>query len=138
MNSILSRLKEARQRLGLTRTAMAKSIGLTPQAYSQWERGQSTLPDVRLFQICNIHGISSKWIETGAGDMFQLKSSKGEFTKEALIDVGVEMFKALPFMYRDILLSLAQRIVSDANIRNESPSNDKSEIEQESTIGSVQ
>ena len=137
MNSIISRLREARKCLGLTQTAMAKSIGLTPQAYSQWERGQSTLPDVRLFQICTIHGISSKWIETGAGDMFQLKSSKGEFTKEALIDVGVKMFKALPYVYRDILLSVARRIVSDADVRNEQSSNGEHEIEQESTIGSV-
>ena len=137
MNSILRRLREARKSLGLTQTAMAKSIGLTPQAYSQSERGQSTLPDVRLFQICTIHGISSKWIETGAGDMFQRKSSQGALTKEALIDVGIEMFKALPFMYKDILLSIARRIVSDANVRNESPSNDKIEIEQESTTDSV-
>lgn len=137
MNNILSRLREARKCLGLTQTAMAKSIGTTPQAYSQWERGQSTLPDVRLFQICNIHGISSKWIETGAGDMFQRKSSKGEFTKEALIDVGVEMFKALPFMYKDILLSVARRIVSDADVRNESPSNNEHEIKQELTTDSV-
>lgn len=138
MNNILNRLREARKSLGLTQTAMAKSIGLTTQAYSQWERGQSNLPDVRLFQICTIHGISSKWIKTGAGDMFQIKSSQGEFTKEALINVGVEMFKALPFMYRDILLSIARRIVSDTNVRNESPSNEEYEIEQESTIGSVQ
>lgn len=138
MNNILNRLREARKSLGLTQTAMAKSIGLTTQAYSQWERGQSNLPDVRLFQICTIHGISSKWIKTGAGDMFQIKSSQGEFTKEALINVGVEMFKALPFMYRDILFSIAQKIVSDTNVRNESPSNEEYEIEQESTIGSVQ
>ena len=69
--------------------------------------------------------------------MFQPKSSQGEFTKEALIDVGVEMFKALPFMYRDILLSVARRIVSDADVRNKQSSNDECEIEQESTIGSV-
>ena len=138
MNSILSRLREARKCLGLTQSAMAKSIGLTPQAYSQWERGQSTLPDVRLFQICTIHGISPKWIKTGAGDMFQLKISKGEITKEALIDIGVKMFKALPCMYKDILLSVARRIVSDADVRNEPSSNDELEIEQESIIGSVQ
>lgn len=137
MNSILSRLREARKCLGLTQTAMAKSIRTTPQAYSQWERGQSTLPEVRLFQICTIHGISSKWIETGAGDMFQLKTSKGELTKEALIDVGVKMFKALPCMYKDILLSVARRIVSDADVRNEPSSNDEREIEQESITDSM-
>ena len=137
MNNILSRLKEARKCLGLTQSGMAKSIGLTPQAYSQWERGQSNLPDVRLFQICNIHGISSKWIETGAGDMFQIKSSQGEFTKEALTDVGVKMFKALPRMYKDILLSVARRIVSDADVRNEPSSNGERGIEKESTTDSV-
>ena len=137
MNSILNRLREARKCLGLTQSGMAKSIGLTPQAYSQWERGQSTLPDVRLFQICTLHGISSKWIKTGAGDMFQIKTSKGEITKEALIDIGVKMFNTLPRMYRDILLSVARRIVSDADVRNEPSSNDECEIEQEPTTDSV-
>lgn len=115
MNSIIERLKEARQKIGITQTAMAKSIGLTPQSYSQWERGQTEIPDVRLFQLCTVHGISKEWLETGEGEMFPQAKKREEYAREALSELGVEMFKALPDAYKDVLLSVARRIISEAD-----------------------
>lgn len=118
MNSIIERLKEARQKIGLTQTAMAKSIGLTPQSYSQWERGQTEIPDVRLFQLCTVHGISKEWLETGEGEMFPQAKKREEYAREVLSELGVEMFKALPDAYKDVLLSVARRIISEADNAN--------------------
>ena len=41
------RIKELRQRRGITQDAMAQHFGLTPQAISKWERGVAT-PDIGL------------------------------------------------------------------------------------------
>ena len=41
-----------------------------------------------------------------------------EYERETLSELGVEMFKALPDMYRDILLSVVRRIVSEADNSN--------------------
>ena len=40
------RLKSARIQAGLTQAAVAREFGITPQAVSQWERGE-TLPEIR-------------------------------------------------------------------------------------------
>ena len=41
------RIKEMRQKRGITQDAMAQHFGLTPQAISKWERGVAT-PDIAL------------------------------------------------------------------------------------------
>lgn len=41
------RIKEMRQKRGITQEAMAQHFGLTPQAISKWERGVAT-PDIAL------------------------------------------------------------------------------------------
>ena len=48
------RIKEMRQKRGITQEAMAQHFGLTPQAISKWERGVATpdialLPDISAF-----------------------------------------------------------------------------------------
>ena len=44
-NCIGDKISEYRQNKGLTQEELAGKIGVTPQALSKWERGQS-LPDV--------------------------------------------------------------------------------------------
>lgn len=119
MNSdVIERLKEARKKIGLTQTAMAKSIGITPQSYSEWERLVTDIPQVRLFQICTVHGISKEWLETGEGEMLPKAKEREEYAREALFELGVEMFKALPDAYKGVLLSIARRIISEAENAN--------------------
>ena len=46
-NNLGSKILECRQNRGMTQEELAGRIGVTPQALSKWERGQS-LPDVTL------------------------------------------------------------------------------------------
>ncbi len=63
-----------------------------------------------------------------------------EYERETLSELGVEMFKALPDMYRDILLSVVRRIVSEADNSNKPAidhtisSKDELEADKESTV----
>lgn len=57
-----SRIFECRKSRGMTQEEMAVRLGVTPQALSKWERGQS-YPDVVLFSdICEVLGASADWL----------------------------------------------------------------------------
>lgn len=58
-NYLGRKILECRQNKGLTQEELAGRIGVTPQALSKWERGQS-LPDVALLaDLCQILGCSA-------------------------------------------------------------------------------
>lgn len=61
-NNLGSKILECRQNKGMTQEELAGRIGVTPQALSKWERGQS-LPDVALLSdLCAILGCSADYL----------------------------------------------------------------------------
>lgn len=61
-NSLGSKISEYRQNKRMTQEELAGRIGVTPQALSKWERGQS-LPDVSLLtDLCQILGCSADYL----------------------------------------------------------------------------
>lgn len=59
MNCLGERISEYRQNNGMTQEELAIKLGVTPQAVSKWERGQS-YPDVWLLKdICMVLGCSA-------------------------------------------------------------------------------
>lgn len=59
MNCLGGRILECRQNNGMTQEELANRLGVTPQALSKWERGQS-YPDVWLLKdICMVLGVSA-------------------------------------------------------------------------------
>ncbi len=64
-----NRLKEIRKKLGLTQQEFANQLGVTFQAIGSWERGETTIPDVRAEQICYKFGIRLPWLLNGEGEM---------------------------------------------------------------------
>lgn len=59
MNCLGSRILELRQKNKMTQEELAGRLGITPQALSKWERGQS-YPDVWLLKdICTVLGVSA-------------------------------------------------------------------------------
>lgn len=62
IGSIGKRISECRQNKHMSQEEMANRIGVTPQAVSKWERGQS-LPDVALLaDICFVLGVSADYL----------------------------------------------------------------------------
>ncbi len=59
MKDIGERIREQRKKKNITQEAMAKVLGVTAQAISKWENGQ-TSPDISLIMpICNLLGLGS-------------------------------------------------------------------------------
>lgn len=59
------RIGRLRQEKGLTQVALAEALGITSQAISKWERGQS-FPDVsRLDELAEILGVAVAYLLTG-------------------------------------------------------------------------
>lgn len=62
IGSIDKRISECRQNKHMSQEELANRIGVTPQAVSKWERGQS-LPDVALLaDICFVLGVSADYV----------------------------------------------------------------------------
>lgn len=54
---IAKRIKKARKDAGFTQAEVAKKIGLTPQAISNYERGINNIPASILFDLAKIYGL---------------------------------------------------------------------------------
>lgn len=61
-SNLASKISQYRQNKGMTQEELAGRIGVTPQALSKWERGQS-LPDLALFSdLCQILGCGADYL----------------------------------------------------------------------------
>lgn len=59
------RISRLRQKKGMTQIALADKLGVTSQAISKWERGQS-FPDVsRLDELAELLGVAVAYLLTG-------------------------------------------------------------------------
>lgn len=54
---IAKRIKKARKDAGLTQAEVAKKLGLTPQAISNYERGINNIPAALLFDLAQMYGL---------------------------------------------------------------------------------
>lgn len=65
MTGLAMRLAKARKDLHLTQADAAESLGVSFQAVSQWERGE-TWPDIqKLPEIAALYGVSTDWLLMG-------------------------------------------------------------------------
>ena len=54
----MNRLKYLRESAGLTQLAVAESLGITPQAVSNYERGINAVPCAYLLQLARLYSVS--------------------------------------------------------------------------------
>lgn len=66
MESIGSRIKQARDRLGLSQEGFAKPLGVTRGAVGNWERDLGVKTE-NLVLIAEKHGLSLEWLASGTG-----------------------------------------------------------------------
>jgi transcriptional regulator with XRE-family HTH domain len=67
--SLPDRLRAVRDALGWRQSDVAGRLGLSKQAVSSWERGQSAPSYVQLKRLLDGEGISPDWVLTGSGTM---------------------------------------------------------------------
>lgn len=70
MKELGARLKEARKKLGITQTDIAKAIGVNPSAINQIERSTTNPSASTIESISTTYKISADWLLTGRGEMF--------------------------------------------------------------------
>jgi phage repressor protein C with HTH and peptisase S24 domain len=66
MNTLANRINAVRLELGLTKSDVWKSAGLSSGAYSHWMNGGS-LKGENLIKVANILRVNPVWLETGKG-----------------------------------------------------------------------
>ncbi len=64
------RLKQLRKELGLSQEKFGEKIGVKTSSIGNWESGVRPIPNVRIFQICQIFKARQDWLENGLGEPF--------------------------------------------------------------------
>lgn len=68
METIGDRIKHLRLAKGLSQEQLAKLVGLTKGAVSQWEVGRTAnVKNAPLMELCKIFGVSAEYLVNGAG-----------------------------------------------------------------------
>lgn len=68
--TIANRLVELRQALGLSQEALASSLGVSRQAVSKWERGESSPDTDNLIALASLYGVSLDALLLDRGPLF--------------------------------------------------------------------
>lgn len=63
------RLHAARKRSDMTQAEVARALGVTPQAVSQWERGEAVPEHSKLLPLAKLYGIEPGWLLGEPGDL---------------------------------------------------------------------
>lgn len=103
-DDIGGRIKDLRQRLGLSLEKFGTCIDKSPSTVYSWEIGQARPKHGPLLKIAKVFGVSSEWLDTGAGPMFAKdaevstpkpseNSSRG--AASLTVDVVTRIFNAL-------------------------------------------
>ena len=98
-----SRLKEARERLGLSRTEMAQKIGMKFSSYCAIERGTRTLTPKHIILICDKTDINREWIENGTGEM--LSGDRYQALYDMILKLNPED--------RDMVIGMVKRFIKE-------------------------
>ena len=76
--NINDRIREAREQAGISQTELARLLGVTRSACSQWESPQGTAPRrERLEQLATLLGVSYEWLATRSVASCSSRSRRG-------------------------------------------------------------
>lgn len=96
------RVREVRKSLNLTLEKFGEKLGVGKTAISNIEVGNRSLTDQMFISICREYNVSDKWLKTGTGEMFVVKTRRekiasflGELMKEADDSFKVRFVEAL-------------------------------------------
>jgi transcriptional regulator with XRE-family HTH domain len=108
-----ARIRHARRLIGLSQSALAKTLGVGPSAVAQWELPTGTSPTLgHLTEIAKVAGISFEWLATGRGPIAldrddERKGDAGESTDgvtDRAEDRLLSAFRRVPNRKREAIL----------------------------------
>ena len=67
--TLAMRIKQARDEAGLSQAALGKACGVSRNAVSQWESGETRPASARLLKIAAVTGMDAEWLLAGRGNM---------------------------------------------------------------------
>jgi transcriptional regulator with XRE-family HTH domain len=105
MVNISEKISSLRKAHNLTQEALGEAVGVSPQAVSKWEKGDS-LPDISVIpDICSTFGISAD----------VLLGSEGNMTSDMYVDKALELCSGR----MDEKMRLLHRIIADGSVPKE-------------------
>lgn len=75
---IPARIKEAREKLGLSQTAFGAPIGATRDAINNVEHGRAAVSNMLISIICREYNVNEIWLRTGEGEMFKQRTREDD------------------------------------------------------------
>lgn len=78
MDGIHSRIAQSVKASGLTNTAFAKKLNVTPSFISRLASGATNSSDRTIIAICREFHVDEHWLRTGEGEMFRPRSRSEE------------------------------------------------------------
>ncbi len=114
---IHDRIREAREQAGVSQTELARLLGVTRSACSQWESDHGTAPRrERLEQLAGLLGVSFEWLATGKGNAGIAIVEPGPAAPADLPADQRELlmlYRRLPARFRLAALNLLRDLQSD-------------------------
>jgi len=96
------RLRQAREMMGISKSELARRIGVRPSAAIQWERENGTFPSTsHLIHIAIISNVSFDWLATGRG------FARGQLETLSADSIAIDFFE-------ENLLTLCRRLPQNA------------------------
>lgn len=117
--SIGERIFAVRKRLGMNQTEFGKEILLSQTAVGQIESNTRTSTERTILLICSKFHVSSTWLRTGEGEMFDdcgddfVSELSTKYNLDPLQQSLVRAVYEMPQEYRTMILALARRLVAE-------------------------
>ena len=108
MDTINIRICDLIRDLGITKTAFAEKIHVTPQFVSSLCSGVKIPSDRTIMDICREFGVSEQWLRTGTGEMFPPSTRAQE-----IADFAADLLSDEPESTRSVVISYLMRWDAD-------------------------
>ena len=108
MDTINSRICDLIRDLGITKTAFAEKIHVTPQFVSSLCSGVKIPSDRTILDICREFRCSEQWLRTGTGEMFPPRTRAQE-----IADFAADLLSDEPESTRSVVISYLMRWDAD-------------------------
>lgn len=114
---IHDRIREAREQAGISQTELARLLGVTRSACSQWESTGGTAPRrERLEQLAQLLGVSFEWLATGRGGndatTFESRPAPNAELPPDQQEL-LNLYRRLPARFRLAVLNLVRDLQAD-------------------------